>query len=1026
MKSFTTKNTIATLGFLAAILGVSSLNAQDIVVPISDEGLVESTNCDNAITVTDSNAGEDGAYLSEEMYEMTVCFNTLVGDSIQIQVLPQQGPNDTLNLWDVDENSTLTIFAGEGTDGEQLGVFNSFSDPDGFFLTTIVPCVTLVWTSGEESSGLGFIANFNCLQDLQPFNLDLAIAPPYELTEDTIPDIGPDANVVTFCFGDTLNLTALTSFPLSDAAGDGYEQLTEECNFIWEMGNGEIFEGIGLTELEYGYPAPGGYLATLTVVDVEGQEEFYELYVLMAPRPIFSNIVFGDTLCLGDTTLITGGILFPDTVGVAPNTSIVQPNYDFTDSRFLPDGNGEEYETVIEIEGFTDDPIITNPEDFVSICLNMEHTYLGDLEAWLTCPNGQTSLLFDGFNGPGGYPGNGFGGGNTFLGDANDDGSEAEGIGFDYCFSDLGPLETMEVEFNNGNTVPVNSFPPGGNAMVAGSYLPAEEFATNLAGCPVNGDWTLTIRDNIGADNGYIFNWSMEFNPEFELDTIFYTPDLINTFWVENEDIVVNTDTSVTIVPQTAGNNQYTFVVEDSFGCIHDTTFTVFVRPLPVLEDRTACDRTDVLAPENAPVGGIYGVVETPGEDSGLTFGPVGPQGQVDISIDPEDLYGIYTVEFTEQICGVDSGVAAYRDLVEIDFRPYPQIAPFFEDSVLCGGASILIDAGLQEENSDNFIINWTLDGNTFNAEDLSVSINQSGLYELTIFEPACPDSVLTDQTEIIAIEVNFEGDTICGLVPRIVQVEVQPESIGGSWSSDNDGVIFSSPNAVVTDIIPPAFGDYIITYTDVRCPPSDALSRNFKWFEQPDITILPEDPVFCFEEDTLNLTAVLSGEGNGTYFWSMNVVGSGAPVTDLDVDLDEFQTFPPLTFDPLLDYIVVVETQDSFGKCPEVGRDTLVFNPLACVYNIPNIITPNDDNKNDLFTIQFIENFENASLTIFNRWGQEVFTNNDFGRYQAEQGGWDPEDYKGGVYFYELKLPSIQAIKSGEFTILTEGGTEQ
>ncbi|HKL40822.1 MAG TPA: hypothetical protein VJ894_09085, partial [Cryomorphaceae bacterium] len=187
------------LSFFMAIT-FSATFAQDLI-PISDEGTVESTNCDNGIIITDSNA-DDGNYLPGETYQMTVCFNTLVGDSIQVSILPQFNQNDTLNVWDVDENSTLFIYAGTDTDGDLLGAFNSETDPNGVFFQTDVPCITLVWESGENSSGAGFLAQFNCLQDLQPFNVSVLIDPPFGLSTDTFPDIGPDANVITFCFGD--------------------------------------------------------------------------------------------------------------------------------------------------------------------------------------------------------------------------------------------------------------------------------------------------------------------------------------------------------------------------------------------------------------------------------------------------------------------------------------------------------------------------------------------------------------------------------------------------------------------------------------------------------------------------------------------------------------------------------------------------------------------------------------------------------------------------------------------------------
>ena len=140
-------------GALVLLLAVAlnSVSVQELI-PISDGGTVESTNCDNPIYITDSNA-DDGNYLPGETYQITACLNTLVGDSVQIIMIPQINGNDTLNLWDVDGNSTLFIYAGVGTGVELLGAFYSITDPDCVFLTTTVHCVTFVWESGENSTG---------------------------------------------------------------------------------------------------------------------------------------------------------------------------------------------------------------------------------------------------------------------------------------------------------------------------------------------------------------------------------------------------------------------------------------------------------------------------------------------------------------------------------------------------------------------------------------------------------------------------------------------------------------------------------------------------------------------------------------------------------------------------------------------------------------------------------------------------------------------------------------------------------
>ena len=76
----------------------------------------------------------------------------------------------------------------------------------------------------------------------------------------------------------------------------------------------------------------------------------------------------------------------------------------------------------------------------------------------------------------------------------------------------------------------------------------------------------------------------------------------------------------------------------------------------------------------------------------------------------------------------------------------------------------------------------------------------------------------------------------------------------------------------------------------------------------------------------------------------------------------------------------------------------------------IPNAVTPNGDGKNDRFTIQGLHNYANADLTIFNRWGNEVYRSRD---YHNE---WEAIGVSDGTYYYRLVLRD----NSGEETIHT------
>ncbi|MNJ87415.1 hypothetical protein D3C87_49330 [compost metagenome] len=65
----------------------------------------------------------------------------------------------------------------------------------------------------------------------------------------------------------------------------------------------------------------------------------------------------------------------------------------------------------------------------------------------------------------------------------------------------------------------------------------------------------------------------------------------------------------------------------------------------------------------------------------------------------------------------------------------------------------------------------------------------------------------------------------------------------------------------------------------------------------------------------------------------------------------------------------------------------------------IPNVITPNGDGKNDNFVIVGLENFSNVELTIFNRWGNEVYRNKNY------QNTWTGDGLNEGTYYYLLRM---------------------
>lgn len=74
------------------------------------------------------------------------------------------------------------------------------------------------------------------------------------------------------------------------------------------------------------------------------------------------------------------------------------------------------------------------------------------------------------------------------------------------------------------------------------------------------------------------------------------------------------------------------------------------------------------------------------------------------------------------------------------------------------------------------------------------------------------------------------------------------------------------------------------------------------------------------------------------------------------------------------------------------------------------NVFTPNGDGKNDTFVILGIENYDRGDLTVFNRWGNEVYRNATY------DNSWDGSGLNAGTYFFIVKLKkgSTEDLRKG------------
>ncbi|PHI19841.1 hypothetical protein CEQ90_10635 [Lewinellaceae bacterium SD302] len=417
-------------------------------------------------------------------------------------------------------------------------------------------CLTVVF----ESNGVtpGFEAAISCIRACQPVIANLASSDPMVMPADT--------GYIDVCIGQEITFNGEGIFPQNGAI---YNQSNETSLFEWNFDNGETSTDQNATT---SYDEPGGYTVQLFITDAIGctSSNLISQRVRVSPMPVFNlQNDFDPVYCADDTITLSASTQFgpngESNIFVTTNQESFGASQQLADTTFLPDGDGVSYETSLTFNNFEPGQVLTNIEDIESICMNMEHSYAGDLDLSITCPNGSEVIFID-QSAPGLF--------SQYFGIPVDvDSDLSPGIGFDYCFVPGDPSLLTIAE--TAMTVPIGgaeSFPPG-------DYGAVTDWSA-LIGCPLNGDWTLNITDQLASDNGYIFSWGITFNDDLFADLETFTVEFDEAGFLETDDLISYEPNNIVALVNAGGIQEYTYQVTDAFGCVFDTTLTVETLPI--------------------------------------------------------------------------------------------------------------------------------------------------------------------------------------------------------------------------------------------------------------------------------------------------------------------------------------------------------------------------------------------------------------------------------------------------------------
>jgi len=462
-------------------------------------------------------------------YTMTFCPDMVADPVINFYFnLFALGQGDTMFVWLSDEavGAPDGVYTGFDLQGEDI-----WSQMDD--VTNASGCITWQFTS-DASDNSNWTAEVICEEPCQR----------------------PEANVVSTVDGviETVPLQVCVGeeIQFSGAGSEAAEDFLI-ASWSWDFDDGNTDDSGPL--VTHSFDSPGAYTVQLYIVDNNdcANGNLVDHLVLVSTPTNFEGTTQSLQICAGEEYPVSGVA-----EGVTYDSS---PNVDFGGGLFIPDDQTQCFSSSIVFTAFNPGQAITSPDDFENFFINFEHSFMGDLTINFICPDGSSMGVHQ------------QGGGGTYLGEPVDVDAQANdpGVGYDYFWS---PDATNGTWADNA-----------GGTLPTGTYESVQPW-TLLEGCPLNGTWTIEVCDSWGSDNGFIFDWFINFESSLYPDPIVFTPeigaDCDSSFWTGPFIVDDGGDCNgVTIVPENEGVFEYVYTAINDFGCVSYDTMIVTVEPAP-------------------------------------------------------------------------------------------------------------------------------------------------------------------------------------------------------------------------------------------------------------------------------------------------------------------------------------------------------------------------------------------------------------------------------------------------------------
>jgi len=304
-----------------------------------------------------------------------------------------------------------------------------------------------------------------------------------------------------------------------------------------------------------------------------------------------------------------------------------------------------------------------------------------------------------------------------------------------------------------------------------------------------------------------------------------------------------------------------------------------------------------------------------------------------------------------------------------------------------------------------NYTYSWSPSGGTGAiATGLSAST-----YTVTVTDAngctATDNVTITQPTAIVVSAGQFQD--VCGDAATLA---ADPLTTGftGTWTATGTGTgTFTSPNSPTSGVTGLSLGNNTFqwTITDGTCSGSGTVTI------QSDASIRADAGSDADTCANLSNQFILNAAQPqlGTGLWT--VISGGGTVNN---PTQYNSVFIPSGETNVLQWQVVN------GAC--IDRDTVVLTYTTggdCFeLELPTAYSPNGDNHNDAYVIHGIESYPENKFVVFNRWGNEVYSIDNYKNYGAYDADWKGQNNSGdelpdGTYFVVLTIPKANISKN-------------